>query len=273
MVMLDLTKEQKYLLPFTEGITAVEGKKGSGKTTAAIALAWKVRELFGMPIVCDFPLKEEFGPYTHLDIPRFLDDLRTVSAATKGHGTHVAERAVDMLFKTKYPSIEGCFMILDEAYKYVDSRTPNDRVVRLFGYWISQIRHFRTSLILIVPHMDMVDKRVARQVDRIARCYTDQRREKVVCLVSDILRGKPTRLTIDASKYWPMFDSWVLTPFRMAHLSVGAEGERPEGTNGVDKAVEEEVPTGALEEVPAEGSGAESERPETTNGTASEGDS
>ncbi len=225
MVLADLTKEERVLLPFTEGITLFEGKKGSGKTTAAVALAHKLKELFDLPTVCDFPLKEAYGEYSHIDIPNFVDDLRIVAEATKGDRKDVAERAVDLLFAKRYPKIEGSCVVLDEAYKYLDSRTPADRVVRLFGYWISQIRHFKCSLILIVPHVDMIDKRVARQVDRIARCYTDERRSKVVTLINDITRTKPLRITIDAEKYWEMFDSWVLTPFRTKHLNVGREGE------------------------------------------------
>lgn len=230
-----LSKPEQLLAQFAEGITAFEGRKGSGKTTAAVAIMHKLRETFNIPSVCDFPLKEAYGDYTKISIPTFVDELRLITEATQGMGKEVAERATDVLFKKRYPSIVGSTMLLDEAYKYVDSRMPNDKVVRLFGYWISQIRHYQTSLLLIVPHMDMVDKRVARQVDRVARCYTDERTGRVKVMVTDFQKSKPTRITINATRYWEMFDSWVLLPFRSNALNVGTEGELTDGDLELDE--------------------------------------
>ena len=225
-IMASLTEEQKFLLPFIEGITVLEGRKGSGKSTASVALLYLLKEHFNMPIVCDFPLKEDtFGPYTHMDINAFVKDLQTVSAATKGDSPDVAERAMDSLMKGKHSILDGSAILLDEAYKYLDCRTPADKVVRLFGYWISQIRHFRASLIIVIPDISMMDKRIHRQIDRIGRVYTDHDTGEVVALFNDIMAGERKRLIFDATKYWPMFDSWVLTPFRMQHMNIGRGGE------------------------------------------------
>ena len=220
----ELTPEQQFLLPFIDGITVLEGRKGSGKSTASVALLYLLKEHFNMPVVCDFPLKEEtFGEYTHMDINSFVKDLRIVSEATKGDSADVAERAVDKLMGGRRSILDGSAILLDEAYKYLDCRTPADKVVRLFGYWISQIRHFRASLIIVVPDVSMMDKRIHRQIDRIGRVYTDHESGEVVALFNDIMAGERKRLVFDAEKYWTMFDSWVLTPFRMQHMNVGRQ--------------------------------------------------
>lgn len=222
-------QSQQILGNFTEGITVMHGRKGTGKTTAAVGLLWNLRETFGMPVVCDFPLKEEFGVYTKIDINSFVTQIRLLGELTKGQSQEMSKVALSKYmengmedFETgekKMLAIEGAAMLLDEAYTYMDSRSAQDKVVRLFGHWISQIRHFRTALIIVAPHMDMLDKRVNRQVDRTGTSFTDKESGSTFTRFHDLNTDEFFNIEWDSPKYWNMFDSWVKTPFRSTLLS------------------------------------------------------
>lgn len=223
----ELTPLQEKLLPFSDGITVFEGIKGSGKTTSAIALAWYLREEFGFPVVCDFPLKTEFGDYQPFDTKVFVQNLRMIAEASKGFDQSVANRQLEELMEAgKMPRIIGSVIILDEAYQYMDSRMPHDRAVRLFGYWISQIRHFQSPLIFMTPAMHMIDKRIRLQVDRVMNCITEQYdngERMTYASGDDRVLGNPIELEVNAARFQEMFNSWVLQPIRGVMLK--AEGE------------------------------------------------
>ena len=152
-----LTEEQQGLLVFTDGITVMKGRKGSGKTLSAVALAHLLQKNFGIEVVADFPLHAPFGPYHYFDIENFVKYLRLISEEVK-KGAAFQEAAVDALMKRNQGALlTHKVIILDEAYQYLDCRNSQDPVVKLFGYWISQIRHFQSALFIIAPHTDMLD--------------------------------------------------------------------------------------------------------------------
>lgn len=216
----DLTPEQELLLPFTDGITVLTGSKGQGKTTAAVALAYSLKKHFGLPVVSDFNLKEPFGDFIKIDLKSFIADLRLISAELS---VTQSEAALDSLMNNNHLKIplNGCVMILDEGYQYMESRTPNDKVVRLFGYWIQQIRHYRVSLLFITPHLDMIDKRMVRQIDRLGTSMIDRRRGRLITTYTDMGTHKLTQIIAeDISMYWAMFDSWGLFQFRETALNI-----------------------------------------------------
>lgn len=216
----DLTERQQTLLPFTEGITVFEGRKGSGKSTSAVALLWYLREEFGLPSVCDFPLKEAFGEAEFFDLKIFIENLRFIAQHFKASEDSSARKAVDELMeKGKIPKIVQKAIFLDEGYQYADSREPGAKDVKLFGYWIQQIRHFQSPLIMVVPHLDMIDKRVRRQVDRVLTCETWTEPDGTrwtYAVGDDISLDEQVELYVNASVFQEMFDSWVLTPIRGA---------------------------------------------------------
>lgn len=235
-----LTEEQEDLLSFTEGITVFKGKKGTGKTTSAVALAYLLKENFGIPVVADFPLTEDFGEYEYIDLAGFVRTLQWVTETVKG-GASQQQAAVDKLMSSKQGSLlTEKVIIFDEAYEYMDSRSPMDKVNKLFGYWISKIRHFKSALILITPDTDMLDKRVNRQVDRIGSCWTDDPYEdwddpdegfeeyETHAIIEDIAFDKRYKFHFLGKKYHAMFDSWVQAGFRgvnsLAKETEGAEG-------------------------------------------------
>lgn len=179
---LPLSMEEELLVQFVEKFTAVWGRKGTGKTMISVSICHGLKENFGIKTVSDVELTEKFGDYTYINIDRFIDQIRFINELTKGQSETIAKNAltkqisngmVDSNGVSLMSSIEGAALILDEAYNYLDARESQSRLVKLVGHWISQMRHYRVSLFLITPHLDMIDKRARRQIDISGECYTD----------------------------------------------------------------------------------------------------
>jgi predicted peroxiredoxin len=66
--------------------------------------------------------------------------------------------------------MEDCILLLDEAYLYIDSRSGQSKMNKLFSYFIAQTRKRGVEMFVCVQHIDLVDKRLRRAVDERATC-------------------------------------------------------------------------------------------------------
>lgn len=229
-----LTEEQQGLLVFMDGITVMKGRKGSGKTLSAVALAHLLQKHFGIEVVADFPLHSSFGSYEYFDIENFVRTLRMVSEEVR-KGAAFQEAAVDTLMRRNQGTLlTHKVIILDEVYQYIDCRNSQDPVTKLMGYWISQIRHYQSALFIIAPHTDMIDKRVNRQVDRVGSCYTDSPFETddpfTHAIIDDLAYDDKYRFHFSVKTFGAMYDTHVLTGFRSTTF------QRVEQSDGVEAA-------------------------------------
>lgn len=222
-------KRLDILSRIVESCTMLEGKKGRGKTLTGVALSYNLREMFDMPTICVGSrmglIKDVYGLYTFIDEREFMDALESITTVSKFTTEKQLEVAVEEVLKSMGVNIIGANMVFDEAYKLFDSRTPSDKLVRVFGYFIAQMRHYHLTVLLLTPHRDMVDKRVRRQVDNMGRCFFNKRREK--CTIWLRGGGSTWKMSVNnvdqfgtRPNYYDMYDSWTLLGFRQKHLNI-----------------------------------------------------
>jgi len=218
---LRTVRTQELLTRLLETCALLTGKKGRGKTLSAIAIAWQLRELFGRHVVTvgsKAGLKPSFGPFTYLDEKMFLGELEKLTEVTRVSDNELSA-AIDNVLRSMGISVIGSTMLFDEAYKLFDCRTPSDKVVRVFGHFISQQRHYHITTLLLTPHEDMLDKRIRRQVDWHGKCYHNKFTD--MCTVRFTGGLESWKLKIDGLNYYHLYDSWVVLGFRRKHLEIG----------------------------------------------------
>jgi hypothetical protein len=219
-----LQKQAEAIGSLVRNITLFEGKKGRGKTLAAVAMAYQMREFFDIPttvIGSSMDLTDKYGAYTFLDEREFIDNLDKVTKISKGTAEQEVGDAIETVMDNMGISIHNSLLIFDEAYKFFDARTPSDKLVRVFGYFVAQSRHYKCSLFLISPNRDMIDKRVRRQIDWFARCFTNKRTNiTTVRLTGGVESWK---LRVNGPTYWDMYDTHAILGFRAKHLNITTE--------------------------------------------------
>ena len=222
------TPQHEMYHEFRQGITLFEGVKGSGKTASAICIMKGIKDYFGMESVSSTQLKKGYGKYQYLSVDDFVESLRALSkgvniAKNNENAREVLQKALD---RAGFVNLIEKGILLDEAYEYMDARTPTDKVVRLMGYFVSQIRHFRSSLFICVPRVKMIDQRIRYQIDRFVRSRLDNSYPGypfVRSLVTNVHTGKRRKLIIPLNEYGQYYDSWVLLSMRENNLKVNRQ--------------------------------------------------
>ncbi len=232
-------KMRQLLSNLLNQIVLLEGKKGRGKSLAGTAITHNLRELFGKPVVIvgtKVGLNEErFGPFKFLNEREFIDQLDQISAIADTDEEGKAETNVERALKTMGIDIMNSTIVFDEAIKLFDARTPSDKLVRLFGYFVAQARHYNITIVIMIPNRDNLDKRVRRQIDWFGRCTTTCRSipDENTGAPKCIRKGCPHRTTvrfvgglerfkirINGPDYWPMYNTWSIAGFRPSQLNV-----------------------------------------------------
>ena len=225
-VKVEQQKREDTLARLVEQATLIEGKKGRGKTLTALAIAWWLRELFNRPVISvgsKMGIKPEFGPHKVMNEMAFRDELNQLSiVANEEDNAENVARAFE-----KYGiSILYSTLIFDEAYKLFNSRTPMDKLVQLFGFFIAQSRHYHVTILLLTPDRSMVDgKRVRPQMDWNSRVYHNKYTNKArLRLVSGIetmtIEVDGLRDPTPENNFYGMYNSWALLGYRGQSLNV-----------------------------------------------------
>lgn len=217
-------KQAEALEPLIRSVTLLEGKKGRGKTLAAVAIAKMLKEMYGIHTVCigsSLDLnRQTFGDFTFLDEKEFIQDLEKITQVSKHTDDEIIGNAIDSLLKAKGIVVTNAVLIFDEAYKLFDARTPSDKLVRVFGYFIAQSRHYKCTIMLLCPFRDMIDKRVRRQMDYYGRCFTNKRTGLTTVRITGGLDS--WKFKIYGPTYWDMYDTHAMVGFRAKHLQIGS---------------------------------------------------
>jgi len=219
-----LQKQAEAIGSLVRQITLFEGKKGRGKTLAAIAIAYQMREFFEIPTVIigsSMDLTPSYGPYTFLDEREFIDNLDRLTKISKGTAEQEVGDAIETVMDNMGIQIHDSLLVFDEAYKFFDARTPSDKLVRVFGYFVAQSRHYKASIFLISPNRDMLDKRVRRQIDWFGRCFTNKRTNVTTVRLTGGVES--WKLRVNGPTYWDMYDTHAILGFRAKHLQIQTE--------------------------------------------------
>ena len=220
-------EEEDVYLRLLELSTCLEGKKGKGKTMSAVVICYNLRERFDRHVITvgsKMGLNEDFGPFQNITEMEFRDILSKVQDIVEGE-SH-ARAAEDVYRALKKAGIDLMYATLafDEAYKLFDARTPSDKLVRLFGYFMSQQRHYHCTTVLCTPNRQMVDKRVRDQVDWWGRCFYNQWTAECIVRLTAGLESMPLIFnSADDTYHIPyqeMYNSWSLEGFRRSHLNI-----------------------------------------------------
>jgi hypothetical protein len=225
-------KKKRLLSYLLNQIVLLEGKKGRGKSLSSVALAYELREMFGKPVIIvgtKVGMTDNFGPFKFLSERDFVEQLDQISDIANTDEEGAGETAVERALKSLNIDILDSTILFDEAIKLFDSRTPSDKLVRLFGYFVAQSRHYNITMVITIPNRDNLDKRVRRQIDWFGRCTTTCRTLNRKCIrpgcrhittirfVGGIDRFK---LRLEGTKYWSMFNSWSIVGFRRSQTNI-----------------------------------------------------
>tara|TARA_B100000749_G_scaffold76440_1_gene57441 strand:- start:5414 stop:6187 length:774 start_codon:yes stop_codon:yes gene_type:complete len=219
-----LQKQAEAIGSLVRQITLFEGKKGRGKTLAAVAMAYQMREFFDIPTVVigsSMDLTPAYGPHVFLDEREFIDNLDKMTKISKGTADQEVGDAIETVMENMGISIHDSLLVFDEAYKFFDARTPSDKLVRVFGYFVAQSRHYKSTIFLISPNRDMMDKRVRRQIDWFGRCFTNRRTNVTTVRLTGGVES--WKLRVNGPTYWPMYDTHAILGFRAKHLNINTE--------------------------------------------------
>ncbi len=195
---------------------------GSGKSLTACALAKSDFDR-GREIVTNN--RYQF-PSTPFDTVYFVD--------------HMAEENV----------LENITLVLDEAYLFVDSRSSQTKLTKLFTYFVAQTRKRGVDMYVCIHHIDTVDKRLRRAIDIRGTCrYRKEdpckkckgegvlsktgeicpeclgRGETGYVTVSffDMRSGKRSRIKIHGPTFWGLYDTRELVAPTGKSLNINRE--------------------------------------------------
>lgn len=220
-----LQKQAEVIGTMVRSITLFEGKKGRGKTLAAVAVGHSMGKIFDIPTVVvgtRMDLKREYyGRYTFVDEKEFINQLDSISKVSKNTPDEIVGDLIERTLKQMGVVIREAVLIFDESYKLFDSRSPSDKLVKVFGYFVAQSRHYRSTIIMTSPHRDMIDKRVRRQIDWFGRCSTNRRTNVTRVRLTGGVEAQ--KLVIYGPNYWPMYETENLVGFRAKSLQIGGE--------------------------------------------------
>jgi len=132
---------------------------------------------------------------------------------------------------------QNSLVIFDEAHIYADNRTSQKKLNRLISYFVYEIRHLNTDLILIsqqasidkrlrnatdiilLPHAYVFDPVVQRYRDKI---NDDEKIDLIVMNTVDIAHDRRKKLSLDLHSLsydlFTLFDSTALIPFSSSSL-------------------------------------------------------
>jgi len=138
---------EELLSEYLTGLISFEGPMGSSKTSAAAAIAFEKKRLFGRKVISNAHLNFD---YTRFDIQYFLN--------------HIADG-----------EIENCVMLLDEFYQIADARASATKLNRLWTYFIVQARKRDVDILICTHYLDHIDKRNRRAVNIRGACRMHER--------------------------------------------------------------------------------------------------
>ena len=235
-LMIADQKQEDSLARILELASLIEGKKGRGKTISAVAICWHLRERFGrLPIAIGskMGLKPAFGDFKQMSEVRFKEELERIKTAAdelekdEPVDEDIVQEAAEQVARAfeKYGiSVMYSTLVFDEATKLFDCRTPADKLVRVFGYFIDQSRHYHCTIIMCAPSRERIDKRVREQLDWQGRAFHNKYTDRCTLrLVSGLDTVTFDIDGLDDTKHPPfyeMYNSWNVLGFRTSHLNI-----------------------------------------------------
>ena len=185
-------------------IITIYGSKGQGKSAVATYIAYRTfQSAEKTQIVANYKLNFPYIPLNFRQLEKYQDALT----------------------------------IFDEAHIYADNRTSQKKLNRLISYFVYEIRHLNTDLILI-SQQESIDKRLrnatdvillphAYVFDPVEQTYRDkiddnEKIDMIAIDMVDIAHDRKKRLYLNLQKLsynlFSLYDPNALIPFSPASL-------------------------------------------------------
>lgn len=116
-------------------ISLLKGRRGIGKTLALVYLGNKYKG-FGWRVISNFKVS----------YAEFWTTKKIIEEIT---------------------NLKNCFLMLDEAQLFFDSRNWKDTKNKDFGYFIAQIRKRKVHIGMTVQYVDNIEKRIRQHIDYV----------------------------------------------------------------------------------------------------------
>lgn len=213
-------KEREDLGGLLETLVMFEGKKGRGKSLSMVAITIKFKEIFGKHIItvgAKLGLKPTYGPVEVINEKNFRDLLEKLTEVVDSFPEDVAREKVVEALRGAGVNIIDSVLVLDEAYKLLNSRTPMDKLVQVFGFFVAQMRHYNCTILIGTPHRDMIDKRVVRQVDWFGKCFFSKRTQISTVRFSG---NGFWKLKIWGPTFYPLYETKSIIGYRQKSLEI-----------------------------------------------------
>jgi hypothetical protein len=207
-------------------ITCFEGKHGKGKSLSLVAVSYNMRELFGKHIVVvesSMGLKPAYGEYSFLSARKLVEQLKVISKASSNGVQDLTPDELDNVMRKQGVNLYNAIVIFDEANKLFEVGRWNDPLVLLVSYLVQQMAHYRMTILIGTPRRMDLTPRVREQVDYWARPVFDELEQVVRVGFYRLSEVKLMKLTIDAARYYEMYDRWNMLGFRGKSLNMKDE--------------------------------------------------
>ena len=207
-------KGVRILYALLDQIIFVLGKRGRGKTTTMVAMAYWFRELFDKRIITvatDLGIRDVFGPYTYLSIEDFRKQLILLDEFARDPASAALEGdALEQALYKKGVIIYKAALFWDEAYKLTSARKPMDPMVQAIDTFVAQSRHYKVTLVLSSLALREIDWKIRDQVDWKAAPFFNKMTDRITVTFKRDADMAKMKWHIPASRYWPLFYSWNL---------------------------------------------------------------
>lgn len=234
-------------------LTTLEGRMGSGKSLAAISLAYVEylrREILisaleavmkGIPwddaaakLVEGYQIGSKVA-IGHLQEAMLIYE-REGEEAFRDHKKIISNNHLNFPYTHFDPQyllehiedeeIEDCIWILDEAYQMgLDSRSTSTKYNKLMSYIVAQTRKRGVDLYMCTHHIDALEKRIRRAVDVRGTCRFNKgpleedkainrrRYNWATVRLRDLRTGNGRRIRIYGPAFWSLYDTTERIPF------------------------------------------------------------
>lgn len=184
-----------------QGIVAIVGQPGAGKTTWAVSMAHKLKKRYGIPVTSDFQFRKAFGAYEFFKHGDLLAEKERVNEIAEGSAEWSSD--TDSMF---YRHV----VIIEEAYKGLDKRRPSDNFLMELTSILAQWRHFQSLFLLLTIELDWLDqKRVDPLVTHEVHCsFNLFRPDTSSYIVYNRNTHVEARMNVYGPNYWPLFNSF-----------------------------------------------------------------
>ncbi len=111
-------------------------------------------------------------------------------------------------------------VLIDEGNEFMGGEYASNPLVRLFRTFVQEMRHFRVTLIAMMPYREDLAPKIRPQVDTWGQCQTFKGLGYTRISFMDGTIREKFQIKYPSQKYWDMYTSFNLLGIRANHLAI-----------------------------------------------------